>query len=184
MKKAFTLIELMVVVAIIAVLTTIALAQFSTTKAKSRDAKRISDLAQIQLAIQLYFDRCGQYPNSTVSGSNTTGPTLKPDVLSSCGTVTLGSFIRAIPNGPSYPSATDPYYKYRYIVHKSPTTGLNDDYYLGAKLELPSSALDDDIDDVVGGAISAGWSGWSASTGGTPSFNASDDALIYAIGSK
>ena len=58
-SRAFTLIELMVVIAIIGILTAVAVANFSSTKARSRDAKRISDLSQLQLAIGGYFDRCG-----------------------------------------------------------------------------------------------------------------------------
>lgn len=61
-NKGFTLIELMVVVVIIAILTSIVATSFAQAKAKSRDAKRISDLAQIQLALELAFDKCGLYP--------------------------------------------------------------------------------------------------------------------------
>jgi prepilin-type N-terminal cleavage/methylation domain-containing protein len=61
-NRGFTLIELMVVVVIIAILTSIVMASFSQAKAKSRDAKRIADLAQMQLALELAFDKCGVYP--------------------------------------------------------------------------------------------------------------------------
>ena len=61
-KKGFTLIELLVVIAIIAILTAIVTANFATSKAKARDAKRISDIAQIQLALEMVFDRCNVYP--------------------------------------------------------------------------------------------------------------------------
>lgn len=66
-KKGFTLIELLVVIAIIGILSSVVLASLSTARQKSRDAKRISDLGQVQLALELYFDRYQSYPSSTPS---------------------------------------------------------------------------------------------------------------------
>ncbi len=63
-KRGFTLIELLVVVAIIGILTAIISANFAQAKAKARDAKRISDLSQIQLALELAFDKCQVYPSA------------------------------------------------------------------------------------------------------------------------
>lgn len=63
-KKGFTLIELLVVIAIIGILSSVVLASLSTARAKSRDARRISDLGQIQLALELYFDSSSTYPTS------------------------------------------------------------------------------------------------------------------------
>jgi prepilin-type N-terminal cleavage/methylation domain-containing protein len=72
-SKGFTLIELLVVIAIIGILSSVVLASLSTARAKSRDARRISDLGQIQLALELYFDSASTYPTTTpaaVVGSN------------------------------------------------------------------------------------------------------------------
>jgi prepilin-type N-terminal cleavage/methylation domain-containing protein len=66
-KKGFTLIELLVVIAIIGILSSVVLASLSTARQKSRDAKRISDLGQVQLALELYFDRIQSYPSTTPS---------------------------------------------------------------------------------------------------------------------
>lgn len=58
-KSGFTLIELLVVIAIIGVLATIVLASLNGARRKSRDARRVTDLKQIGLAIQLYLDGAG-----------------------------------------------------------------------------------------------------------------------------
>ncbi|HRY62548.1 MAG TPA: type II secretion system protein [Candidatus Paceibacterota bacterium] len=55
-KKGFTLIELLVVIAIIGMLAATVLVSLGTARAKGRDAKRIADLKNIELAIQLFSD--------------------------------------------------------------------------------------------------------------------------------
>lgn len=52
-SRGFTLIELLVVVAIIGLLSTVVLASLSGARAKSRDARRLSDLKQIATAIAI-----------------------------------------------------------------------------------------------------------------------------------
>jgi prepilin-type N-terminal cleavage/methylation domain-containing protein len=64
MKKAFTLIELLVVIAIIGLLSSIVLVSMSGVRGKARDAKTKSDVNQISLAMQLYYDTNGSYPSS------------------------------------------------------------------------------------------------------------------------
>lgn len=67
-KKGFTLIELLAVIAIIGILSSIALASLTTARMKSRDAKRIADLGQLSLALEQYFDVNQSYPSTTPSG--------------------------------------------------------------------------------------------------------------------
>ena len=62
--RGFTLIELLVVIAIIGILSSVVLASLSTARQKSRDAKRISDVGQIQLAAELFFDATSSYPTT------------------------------------------------------------------------------------------------------------------------
>jgi prepilin-type N-terminal cleavage/methylation domain-containing protein len=63
-KRGFTLIELLVVIAIIGILSSIVLASLNTARQKSRDARRVADIKQIQLAMQLYYDASSTYPAS------------------------------------------------------------------------------------------------------------------------
>lgn len=61
-RKGFTLIELLVVLAIIGLLSTLAVVSLNNARQKSRDAKRLSDVKQIQTALELYFSDQGKYP--------------------------------------------------------------------------------------------------------------------------
>ena len=61
-EKGFTLIELLVVISIIGLLVSVVFASFNSVRAKGRDAKRASDIRQVQRALELYYDQNGQYP--------------------------------------------------------------------------------------------------------------------------
>lgn len=63
-NSGFTLIELLVVIAIIGILSSVVLASLNTARAKSRDAKRLSDMRQIQIALEMYYNSNGVYPNT------------------------------------------------------------------------------------------------------------------------
>jgi prepilin-type N-terminal cleavage/methylation domain-containing protein len=70
--RGFTLIELLVVIAIISLLSSVVFASLNSARAKARDARRRSDLAQIQIALELYYDKYGTYQVSG-GGSNGSG---------------------------------------------------------------------------------------------------------------
>lgn len=53
-KFGFTLVELLVVITIIGILSTAAVVNLRTAKAKARDARRLSDIAQIRKALEVY----------------------------------------------------------------------------------------------------------------------------------
>ncbi len=61
-KKGFTLVELLVVIAIIGLLSTLAVVSLGSARSKARDARRISDIKQVQSALELYFADQGAYP--------------------------------------------------------------------------------------------------------------------------
>lgn len=55
-KKGFTIVELLLVIAIIGFLASIVLASLQGARAKTRDARRMQDLGQIRTALILYYD--------------------------------------------------------------------------------------------------------------------------------
>src|SRR3989344_202641 len=106
--RGFTLIELLVVIAIIGILSSVVLASLNSARKKGRDARRVSDLKQLQLALELFYD-----------ATPTTG---YPAALTALAT----QYISVIPTDPSGGSAA-----YGYVQ-----IGSGTGYYIGAILEV------------------------------------------------
>src|SRR3989344_8400879 len=138
-QRGFTLVELLGVIAIIGILSAIVLASMSGARSKGRDAKRVADLKQLQLALQLYYDGNDKY---LPSGSGKVGAAaltaLKPDYLS------------VLPSDP-----TSGNFYYYNALPSTPCSGTNCiDYILAVQLENPTSGLDayeEDINITAGG---------------------------------
>lgn len=69
MNKGFTLPELLVVMSIIGTLSAAGVVSFSSARASARDAKRVSDMKQIQTALELYFENNNHYPGDARPGN-------------------------------------------------------------------------------------------------------------------
>lgn len=61
-KRGFTLIELMVAIAILGIVSTIGLIAYSKSQAIARDSRRKQDLRAIQTALELYYQKNNHYP--------------------------------------------------------------------------------------------------------------------------
>jgi uncharacterized protein (TIGR02145 family)/prepilin-type N-terminal cleavage/methylation domain-containing protein len=85
--KAFTLIELLVVIAIIGILTALAVVSLQNSRRSARDAKRVADVKQIQIALELYYQDNNSYP-----------PTLNPGESLSSNSIT---YMEQIPYPPT-----------------------------------------------------------------------------------
>ncbi len=80
-SPAFTLIELLVVIAIISLLASIVFFSVSSAKAKARDAQKISEVGQVQTALELYYEKNGTMPpNYTCSGTTLASCTITSNV--------------------------------------------------------------------------------------------------------
>jgi prepilin-type N-terminal cleavage/methylation domain-containing protein len=146
-KKGFTLIELMVVIAIIGILASIIMVSLSSAQSKGRDTKRIADVRTIQLSLEEYYNDNGYYPATLAA--------LTPN------------YIAAIPTDPK--SSLAYLYSVYNAVNNANCVGANKPvkYHLAAIMEstaATNSALSQDVDWI-------GTGGGAVCTGTTPDFN-------------
>lgn len=120
-KTGFTLVELLVVIGIIGILSTLALVSLNSARQKSRDAKRLSDVRQIQTALELYYGDKNTYPIE--------GTTASPVVLGSASAYTLsngaGFDTKAASSGKEYMGQvpSDPLSDQSYLYHSTNEDG-------------------------------------------------------------
>jgi type II secretion system protein G len=90
-KRGFTLIELLVVIAIIGLLSSVVLASLNTARQKGRDARRLSDIKQLQTALELYYSDHTAYPIvGSQSAVSSLSSALVPTYISSMSDDPLG----------------------------------------------------------------------------------------------
>ncbi len=134
--RGFTLLELLVVIAIIGVLSVVVLASTNSTRAKSRDARRLADIRQIRNALELYYDVNKVYPS--MIGGGTVSP------------LAAGGYMTVVPVDPLGNN-------YQYFGTASALNGPCNSYHLGANLELSSNpALLTDADVATAGIACRG----------------------------
>ncbi len=124
--SAFTLVELLVVIAIIGILSTLSVVAFNNVRAKARDSRRLSDVRQIGMGLELYYNDKGVYPAPpTPTGTPITGLCLSNlGISSTCGAIV---YLQKIPSDP----LSNIHYTYSYL-------NSGESYRLGFNLEQGS----------------------------------------------
>ncbi len=145
-KSGFTLLELLVVIAVIGILSSVLLFAVNDARAKSRDAERIRTLHEIKTAIELFYHEHGRYPlcNGKIFCTTKTTPigyylSSEYDAMNQMEMVP--KYIPRIPNDPKQTNTQD-WYGYYYAfgwkkagVNSIIETRKNSDYVLGTYLE-------------------------------------------------
>ncbi len=134
-QKGFTLIELMVVIAIISLLSSIMLASFSGARSSTRNAQRLRDLTTMRTALELYAqDHQGHYPLNIGPGVGAdsiysfTGTT--PGCAGNDGTIDVasglvaGKYISKLPQDPKPVLASNYCYEYYGVPDPTFTYGI------------------------------------------------------------
>jgi len=130
-KKGFSLIELLVVIGIMSVLTTIVYVSVNQTRSKSRDQERISAILKIKLGLEYYYNLYGQYPQRL--SDLYSGPSPLP--ATSPGKITANDLIP--PNGDQNNHG------YYYVpLFKTEENSFCNSYHLYTKLESKTSVYD------------------------------------------
>ena len=123
-KRAFTLIELLIVITIIGILAVALIPRLTGGPARARDAQRKADLQQIATALEFYNQDNGGYPATSACVS----------------TLSLGSYLTTVPNDPSGLSSASVVTGgcatgYAYIALQTTAGGNAEGYLLIAKSE-------------------------------------------------
>jgi len=161
-KKGFTLVELLVVISIIGLLSTIAIVSLGSARAKSRDTKRIADMKQFSTALEQYYSDQGGYPavttmlaTWTASGTPPVAPLAANDIV--LGTATSNTLTSINTTAPSTPATS------------SIGSGTAGTVYMGNIPKYPTPGQSGKTSDCAGWAGSAAYcytsnASWAAST--------------------
>ena len=132
-SSGFTLVELLIVMAIIGIIASIGLGGFYSSQAKARDAKRKANLSQIADALELYYNDKAKYPAAgtganvgKIMGCGAGGTTVCTWGETAFSNTTTGTvYMTKLPTDP-LPDRYKYYYK---------TASSNSKYQLYARLE-------------------------------------------------
>lgn len=100
-KKAFTLVELLIVVIILGILAAVVIPQFSDASTEARDSSLATNLATIRGQIELYrLQHNGTYPAFTTFANQMTQKTNASGTVGTGAGYDFGPYMQRIPNNP------------------------------------------------------------------------------------
>ena len=108
-RKSFTLIELLIVIAIIAVLAATIIAATGSARKQARDARRAQDLDALKQALELYYDDYKAYPSGDLGGSNPSSIGFCIEEATGFKDALVDEYISQVPKDPKYSSSSKDY---------------------------------------------------------------------------
>lgn len=117
-NNGFTIIELLVVVAIIGLLASIVVVATGSARLKSRDARRLSDIQQVKSGLDLYYSQGAGYP---ATADWNTAQTSQGSLACS------GVVVLKVPQDPY--NVANPAYTYTYAQGGNSLTGCGGSVY-------------------------------------------------------
>lgn len=136
-QRAFTLIELLVVISVIAVLTTMGVANFSSAIKKSRDSVRKSELAEISQALMMFRADWGSYPIENKSINDPNAELSFNDGSGGLPHKIIPDYLRQFPIDEALNAGSADHYYYQ-CLDTTTTPVRCVDFSICAKLEVPS----------------------------------------------
>ncbi len=182
-QKGFTLIELIVVVALIGLLSVIGLTSYSRVQRNARDVKRMGDMKELRSALLLYKSINGRFPDSFDSdcrGWDASSHDSDGDGNFFIDQLATSNILRTVPRDPLIDQTTDAcsghdgegfnYYYHRYVPPINPAWGCPNRIFIvfGTDMETSDAPHPD----------SPGWSECNA--GSTP--RTWYEAFDYVVG--
>ncbi|MBI5306642.1 type II secretion system protein [Candidatus Wolfebacteria bacterium] len=125
-KKGFTLIEMLIVIAIISILSSVFLVGLRGFRAGAYDARRLADIQKVQSYLEIYYTSKRVYP----SGISNWGD-------NSCGGSSLCSALKTIAKVPGIPNDPIAAQSYKYCVDSS----NNQSYIISATLSTADHSV-------------------------------------------
>lgn len=169
--RGFTLVELLVVVAIIGILASIITVSVSGSRARGKDSKRISDIRAIQLALETYFNDNGFYPTRLYAAG-----TYSPNFV---------NYMPSVPYDPN--SVSGSLLEYKYSAYNAAgssncTASYAIKYHLGASMESDDGAIGAPGPKNASLLQDNDWAGWGSYGAGTPCTGSAANFNGYSTG--
>ncbi|HOF50183.1 MAG TPA: type II secretion system protein [Candidatus Colwellbacteria bacterium] len=123
-QKGFTLIEMVIVIAVIGILMGLVFNGTRSVQSNARDTRRMADLKKVQTYLELYYNRCGHYPGGATCSPGSVSAPASWDALKDALVATVADEADIPDNDPSGED-------YRYGVN----IPRGFEYVLGARME-------------------------------------------------